>query len=106
MNECKVTIKERRYKSGEAYSCRILLYPEKTGGFSAYCLGLPEVVSHGATAEETINQIIDGFRETVLRYRAAKQPIPWVHWDKIEVPDLPGAKELRPTVLFNVDGQE
>ncbi|HQU44047.1 MAG TPA: type II toxin-antitoxin system HicB family antitoxin [Pirellulales bacterium] len=107
MNEYKVTIsKMRRYKPGEAKVCRILLYPDKEGGFSAYCLRLPDVASHGATAEEALDKIVEAFRETVLRYRAAKQPIPWVHWDKIKVPDLPGAKELRRTVLFNVDGQE
>jgi predicted RNase H-like HicB family nuclease len=97
--------KPRHYKPGEAYSCRFLLYLEN-GGYSAYCLGLPEVVSHAATGEETMAKVIEAFRQTVLRYRAAKQPIPWIPWDQVEVPDLPGAKELHPTVLFDVAGHE
>jgi predicted RNase H-like HicB family nuclease len=107
MNEYKVTIsKPRRYKPGEAKRCRVLVYPDKEGGYSAYCLRLPEVVSHGATTEETMDKITEAFRAVVLRYRAAKKPIPWIPWDKVQVPDLPGAKELCRTVLFDVDGPE
>src|SRR5487761_1790641 len=87
----------RTYKPGEAYSCRVLLYPEKEGGYSAYCLRLPEVVSRGATAEEAMAKVIEAFRQTVLRYRAANQTVPWVPWDQVEVPSLPGSRELYPT---------
>lgn len=105
-NNVTITIsKPRYYKPGEAYSCRILVYPQE-GGYSAYCLRLPEVASQGSTSEEAVASVIELFRETVLRYRATKQPIPWIPWDKVEVPTLPGAKEVGPTVLVNVDGQE
>ena len=102
-NNVTITIsKPRVYKPGEAYSCRILVYPREEGGYSAYCLRLPEVASQGATSQEAVAKVIEVFRATVLRYRAAKQPIPWIPWDKVEVPDLPGAKELGPTVEFPV----
>lgn len=84
----------RTFKPGEAYSCRILVYPLAEGGFSAYCLRLPEVACHGATAEEAIDNVVDAFRQTVLRYRTAGQRVPTVPWDEVQVPDLPGAREL------------
>ncbi|HVA50221.1 MAG TPA: hypothetical protein VNH11_27955 [Pirellulales bacterium] len=95
--------KPRCYKPGEAYSCHILVYPLAEGGYSAYCLALPEVAAQGATSQEAVAKVIEGFRETVLRCRAAQQPIPWIPWDKVEVPNLPGARELGPTVEFPVD---
>ena len=105
-NSVTIKISERRYKPGEAYTCRVLVYPLAEGGYSAYCLRLPEIACQGATSEEAVAKVIEGFRQTVIRCRAANQPIPMIPWDKVEVPSLPGAREVHPTVLFNVDSHE
>ena len=100
-NSVTIRISERRYKPGESYTCRILVYPLPEGGYSAYCLRLPEISCQAATSEDAVAKVIDEFRKTVLRYRVANQPLPMVPWDKVEVPDLPGAEELYPTVLMS-----
>lgn len=99
-NNVTIKITERRYKPGEAYSCRMLVYPLAAGGYSAYCLRLPEISCQAATVDEAIAEVVEQFRRTILRCRAAKEPIPMIPWQDVKVPDLPGAKEFRQTVLM------
>lgn len=93
-----IRITERRYKAGEAYACRMLVYPLAEGGYSAYCLRLPDIACQAATLDEAIANVVEQFRQTVLRYRAAGEPIPMIPWQEMKIPDLPGARKLHQTV--------
>lgn len=99
-NNVTIKITERRYKPGEAYSCQMLVYPVAEGGYSAYCLRLPEISFQAPTVDEAIAKVVEQFRQTLLRCRAAKEPIPMIPWQDVKVPDLPGAKEFHQTVLM------
>lgn len=101
VNNVTIKITERRYKPGEAYGCRMLVYPLAEGGYSAYCLRLPEIACQAATLEEAVAKVVEEFRQTVLRHRAANEPLPMVPWQEVQVPDLPGARELHETVLMS-----
>jgi predicted RNase H-like HicB family nuclease len=59
------------------YECRAVFCPEEEGGFSAFCINLPGVISQGDTIDEAIENIADAFRETILYYRGANEQIPW-----------------------------
>jgi predicted RNase H-like HicB family nuclease len=100
-NNVTIKITERRYKPGEAYSCRMLVYPLAEGAYSAYCLRLPEIASQAATEDEAVEKVVEQFRQAVLGYRAAGERLPMVPWDKVEVPNLPGARVLHQTVLMS-----
>ena len=59
------------------YKCRVLLCPEKDGGYSAHAIRLPGVVSQGESEEEALENIADAFRATISVYCEHGGTIPW-----------------------------
>ena len=57
--------------------CHVLICPEAEGGFSAYAMQLPGVVSQGETEDETLANIAEAFREAILSYGEEGKGIPW-----------------------------
>jgi predicted RNase H-like HicB family nuclease len=66
----------KRFESN-TYECRVLLLPEREGGFSAIALRLPGVVSQGETLEEALANIEEAFRMTIGCYLEDDGQIPW-----------------------------
>lgn len=61
----------------DAYHCGVLLCAEEEGGFSAFCLNLPGVVSQGESEDEALKNIADAFSQTIAAYRNLGDAIPW-----------------------------
>lgn len=59
------------------YECRVLLCPEPNGGYSAFAMRLPGVVSEGETIEEALGNIADAFQAAVQTYLDSSESIPW-----------------------------
>ena len=59
------------------FECRVLLCPEKGGGFSAHALRLPGVVSQGETVDDALCNIADAFQGAVQTYLENGGAIPW-----------------------------
>ena len=59
------------------YECRVLICPEKSGGFSAFVLRLPGVVSQGDSIEDAIENIADAFQAAIQTYLEGGGIIPW-----------------------------
>ncbi len=59
------------------FECRVLLYPEAGGGFSAIAQRLPGVVSEGETEKEALANIDEAFRGAVAFYLDERGAIPW-----------------------------
>ena len=83
--------------SKRTYECRVLLCPEKGGGFSAHALRLPGVVSQGDTVEEALLSIADAFEAAMQIYLDQGGAIPW---RDIEVERTKGSLER--WILVNV----
>ncbi|MSR57277.1 MAG: type II toxin-antitoxin system HicB family antitoxin [Planctomycetaceae bacterium] len=63
--------------SSGTYECKTLLIPEDDGGFSAFAIRLPGVISQGDTEEEALQNIAEAFRGAIQAYADLKQDIPW-----------------------------
>ena len=61
------------------YECRVLLCPEKDGGYSAHALRLPGVVSQGESEAGALDNIRDAFRAAISVYREQGEAIPWTN---------------------------
>ena len=59
------------------FECRVLLCPEKGGGFSAHALRLPGVVSQGETVDEALENIADAFQGALQTYLDEGGSVPW-----------------------------
>ncbi len=59
------------------FECRVLLYPEAGGGFSAIAARLPGVVSEGETEKEALDNIAEAFQGAVAYYLDERGAIPW-----------------------------
>ncbi len=68
------------------YECRALVCEEEEGGYSAYALCLPGVVSQGETEEEAKRNIAEAFGAALSVYLEHGDPIPWapveIEWAK------------------------
>lgn len=73
----KVSKQELRVFSRGTYECKALLIPEEGGGFSAFALRLPGVVSQGETEVDALNNIADAFRGAIQTYIQLDRKIPW-----------------------------
>ncbi len=72
------------------FECRVLLYPEAGGGFSAIAARLPGVVSEGETEKEALDNIIEAFQGAVAFYLDERGVIPWTD---VAVERTEGCKE-------------
>ena len=63
--------------SGNTYECRILICPERDGGYSVFAMRLPGVASQGESVDEAIANIEEAFRETVRSYFDDTGEVPW-----------------------------
>ena len=68
--------------NGNTFECRAVICPEEEGGYSAFALKLPGVVSQGETQSEAIENIREAFRGVVIAYREQGMEMPW---DEVEV---------------------
>lgn len=66
-----------------AYQCRICVCEEAEGGYSAFAIRLPGVVSQGESLEEVLANIEDACREVIAEYLESGE-IPWQ-----DAPQLP-----------------
>jgi len=62
--------------SDRILECRMLITPEDDG-FVVTCLRLPGVVTQGDTIAESIDNMVDAFREAIRCYRDSEMAIPW-----------------------------
>lgn len=82
-NECRIENKrllsEIKFTqfNGNTFECRAVICPEEEGGFSAFALKLPGVISQGETRDEAIENIREAFRGAVIAYREQGMEIPW-----------------------------
>src|SRR5690349_14857714 len=83
--------------SDRTYECRVLLCPEEEGGFSAFAMKLPGVMSQGDSEQEALENIKDAFQAAIQSYTEAGKPVPWMD-GKIERP----AGSFERWVLVNV----
>ena len=61
-----------------AYQCRVLLIPEREGGYSAHALRLPGVVSQGETIEEALENVVEAFQTALEEYLQDESGrVPW-----------------------------
>ncbi len=72
------------------YECRALICPEAEGGFSAFALRLPGVVSQGETEEEAFANIVEAFQAVLRCYMDDAGEIPW---EDAEIERTKGCKE-------------
>lgn len=71
----------------DALECRMLICPEKAGGYSVHALGLPGVVSQGDTFDEAVANMTEAFQGAIAVYRESDQPIPWSDDAVLERPE-------------------
>ncbi len=86
-----------RLDDENTYECRVLLCPEKDGGYSAHALRLPGVVSQGESKEEALENIADAFRAAISVYREQGEAIPWTNL-QIDRPE----RSIERWILVNV----
>ncbi len=72
------------------FECRVLLYPEAGGKFSAIAARLPGVVSEGETEKEALDNIAEAFQGAVASYLDERGAIPWA---EVAVERTEGCKE-------------
>lgn len=72
------------------FECRVLLYPETGGGFSAIAARLPGVVSEGETEKEALDNMAEVFQGAVAFYLDERGAIPWA---EVAVERTEGCKE-------------
>ncbi len=73
------------------YNCHVYLSGSVgSGPITARGASLPEVQATGSTEREALQNVVRAFKETIGRYTAAGQTIPWVD------PPLPAAAGDRP----------
>jgi predicted RNase H-like HicB family nuclease len=72
-----IVFKDFTIFGSKTFKCRVLLVPEEEGGYSAYALRLPGVVSCGDTIEEAVANMEDAFRLAIGYYIEEEQTIPW-----------------------------
>lgn len=76
-NSGSVSAGEFTHFDGNTFECRAVICPEAEGGFSAFALRLPGVVSQGETISEALENIREAFRGAIVAYREQKMEIPW-----------------------------
>ena len=64
------------------YECKVILCPEKEGGFSAHALNIAGVVSEGDSSADALRNIADAFRATIEYHLESGDQIPWQHQDR------------------------
>ncbi len=80
----------KTFDDGRTFECRVLLYPEAGGGFSAIAARLPGVVSEGETEKEALDNIAEAFQGAVAHYLDDRGAIPWTD---VAVERTEGCKE-------------
>jgi len=63
--------------AGTVYECRVWLWPEEDGGYSAIVPTLPGAASQGETQEEALANIQEAFQGVVAEYLGRGEEIPW-----------------------------
>ena len=87
---------EEQEKEKRTLWFRAVLVPEKGGGYSAYCPGLPGVISGGSTKQEALNNLSEAVS---LHLRAlSEQGTPVAQGDALPEPG-PLARVLRGLLL-------
>lgn len=59
------------------YQCRAMICPEPEGGYSAFALRLPGVVSQGESIEDAIDNLKEAFAGALEEYLSSGEAIPW-----------------------------
>jgi hypothetical protein len=72
------------------YNCHVYLSGPDNGLVTARGATLPEVQATGGSDREALQNVVRAFKETISRYTAAGETIPWVD------PPLPAAVGERP----------
>ena len=81
-----------------AFSCRVCIFPEEDGSFSAVVLNLPGAGSCGDTEEDALCNAKEAIRGVIESHRASDEDIPWCD---VVASDIPANAKLK-WIVVNV----